>query len=50
MNIYFRKLGINPENIYRIPTEFKDPNVAAKEYEKTLRKVFHIKNNAFPSI
>ena len=44
----FSKVPINPENIYRIPTEFNDPKDAARAYEKTLRKVFHIKDNAFP--
>src|SRR5580658_3539875 len=44
----FSKVPINPDNIYRIPTEFSDPKDAAKDYEQTLRKVFHIQNNAFP--
>jgi 6-phosphogluconolactonase len=44
----FSKVAVNPENVYRIPTEFHDPNDAAKHYEQTLRKVFHIKDNAFP--
>ena len=44
----FSKVPVNPENIYRIPTEFNDPKDAAKNYEQTLSKVFHIKDNAFP--
>lgn len=44
----FSKVPVLKENIYRIPTEFKDPIDAAKDYELTLRKVFHIKNNEFP--
>ena len=44
----FSKVPVNPENIYRIPTEYKDPNDAAINYEKKLREVFHIKDNAFP--
>jgi len=44
----FSKVPINPDNIYRIPTEFSDPKDAAKDYEQTLRKVFHIQDNAFP--
>jgi 6-phosphogluconolactonase len=44
----FSKLPVNPENIYRIPTEFTNPKDAAIAYETTLRKVFHIDENAFP--
>ncbi|MEO7045816.1 MAG: 6-phosphogluconolactonase, partial [Ferruginibacter sp.] len=45
----FSKVPVNAENIFRIPTEFPDPNDAAKDYEQTLRKAFHIKGNAFPA-
>ena len=44
----FSKVPVNPDNVYRIPTEFNDPDDAAKDYERTLRKVFHIEENAFP--
>lgn len=44
----FSKAPINPDNIYRIPTEFHDPTEAAKVYEQTLRKVLHISDNDFP--
>lgn len=44
----FSKVPIDPSNIYRIPTEFKDPKIAAKHYENTLRKTFHISDQAFP--
>lgn len=44
----FSKVPINPENIHRILTEFNDPKEAATAYEKTLRKVFQIKDNTFP--
>ena len=44
----FSKIPINPGNVYRIPTEFSDPKDAAKDYQQTLRKVFHLQNNAFP--
>jgi 6-phosphogluconolactonase len=44
----FSKVPVNPENVYRIPTEFNDPKDAAKDYEQTLREAFHIKDNAFP--
>jgi 6-phosphogluconolactonase len=45
----FSKAPVNPKNIYRISTEFSDPKDAAKDYEQTLRKVFHIKGNALPA-
>jgi 6-phosphogluconolactonase len=44
----FSKLPINPENIYRIPTEFSDPKEAARKYEQTVRAAFHIKDPHFP--
>lgn len=44
----FSKVPVNPDNIYPIPTEFNDPNDAAKNYEQTLRKAFQIKDNALP--
>lgn len=45
----FSKVPISPDNIYRIPTEYTDPNEAAHDYEKTLRKAFQIKDNGYPS-
>jgi 6-phosphogluconolactonase len=44
----FSKVAIHPEQIYRIPTELSDPNEAAKDYQQTLRKVFHLSESAFP--
>lgn len=44
----FSKVLVLTKNIYRIPTEFKDPIDAAKDYELTLRKVFHLQDNEFP--
>ncbi len=44
----FSKLSINPKNIYPIPTEFNDPNEAARVYEQTIRDAFHLKNNSTP--
>jgi 6-phosphogluconolactonase len=44
----FSKVPVNKDNIFRIPTEFTDPNDAAKYYEKTLRNAFNIKDKAFP--
>ena len=36
------------ENIHRIPTEFAAPELAAVDYESTLRKVFNIADKAIP--
>ncbi len=44
----FSQVPVLMENVYRIPTEPDNPMVAAKQYEDTLRKTFHIKENAFP--
>lgn len=44
----FSKVPVLTENIYRMTTKFKDPIDAAKDYEFTLRKVFHLENNEFP--
>jgi len=44
----FSKIPINPENVYRIPTELSDPKKAAQNYEATLRKIFRIKDDDFP--
>lgn len=45
----FSKVPILDENIYRVPTEFKEPEQAARDYEATIKKVFHIKEKEFPS-
>lgn len=44
----FSKLPVNPDNIFRIPTEYNDPFEAAHIYEATLRHVFHLNNNEIP--
>jgi 6-phosphogluconolactonase len=44
----FSKVPISLEHIFRISTDFKNPESAAKDYEKTLRKAFHIHNDALP--
>jgi 6-phosphogluconolactonase len=44
----FSKVAVPPENIHRMPTEFPEPHNAAKDYESTLRKFFHIHANEFP--
>lgn len=38
-NLYlFSKVPVNSNNVYRIPTECKDPKEAARSYEDTLKK------------
>lgn len=44
----FSKVPVLTENIFRIPTEPSDPIDAAKDYEFTLRQIFHLNNNEFP--
>lgn len=44
----FSKVPIRAENIYQIPTVFTDPSDAAKDYELTIRTVFHLQDNEFP--
>src|SRR6185312_15296672 len=44
----FSKVPINPQNIYRIPTEFNDPHDAAKEYEKIIRRIIPVNDNQLP--
>ncbi|HEV2523587.1 MAG TPA: 6-phosphogluconolactonase [Gammaproteobacteria bacterium] len=44
----FSKVPIRAENIYQIPTVFRDPSDAAKDYELTIRTVFHLQDNEFP--
>jgi 6-phosphogluconolactonase len=45
----FSKVSILKENIYRMKTDFKDPQDAARDYETTIRQFFHIKENEFPT-
>lgn len=44
----FSKISVPAENIYRIPTEFKDPKIAAEKYEMTICTAFNLKKNEFP--
>ncbi len=41
----FSKAPINPESIYRIPTEFEQPDAAASAYDSLLRKVLRLADN-----
>lgn len=45
---FLTKVPIPQENIHPIPTEFEDFDSAARQYEKTLRSVFHIKSGQLP--
>jgi 6-phosphogluconolactonase len=45
----FSKVPILAKNIYPILTSFSDPQEAAEDYEFTLRTVFHVKKNEFPT-
>lgn len=44
----FSKVCVNPQNIHRIFTEFKNPHDAARDYEETLRTIFHSHTHEFP--
>ena len=45
----FSKVSVNPENIYRIPTEFNDPNLAAKAYETIIRDALDLSIHGYPT-
>jgi 6-phosphogluconolactonase len=42
------KVPVPPQNIFRILTEAKDPELAAKQYEQTLIKFFGLNAGQFP--
>ena len=42
------KVPVPPENIFRVPTETQDTDLAAAQYEQTLKKFFHLKEGEFP--
>lgn len=44
----FSKVPVLRKNIYPIPTQFSDPQEAARAYESTLEKCFHLKANKLP--
>ena len=48
VDTFLSKVPISRDNVYRIFTEYRDINLAAKEYEKTIRIVFHLKQNEIP--
>jgi len=45
---FLTKVPIPKENIHPISTNFEDFDCAARQYEKTLRSVFHIKSGQLP--
>ena len=45
---FLAKVPIPRDNVFRIFTEYKDINLAAKEYEKIIRVVFRLKQNEIP--
>ena len=45
---FLDKFDIPPDNIHRIPTEYDDIKVAARNYETTLRDVFGLQQNEIP--
>lgn len=45
----FSKVDIPAENIYPIPTELASAEASAKQYEKTLRELFHLQEFQWPA-
>ncbi len=45
---FLSKVAIPQNNIHRIPTEYADFHVAARQYEKTIRDVFKLGENDIP--
>ena len=45
---FLSKVSIPQNNIHRIPTEYGDFHVAARQYEKTIRDVFNLEENEIP--
>jgi 6-phosphogluconolactonase len=46
---FLTKIPIPKDNIHPIPTEFEDSDSAARQYEDTIRNVFHIKPGQLPN-
>ncbi|MCJ7728695.1 MAG: 6-phosphogluconolactonase [Sedimentisphaerales bacterium] len=45
---FLMNVPIPKENVHPIPTDQEDFNAAARQYEKTIRSVFHIKSGRLP--
>jgi 6-phosphogluconolactonase len=48
IDTFLAKIPIPEKNIHPIPTDDEDFDSAARQYEKTLRNVFHIKSGQLP--
>jgi 6-phosphogluconolactonase len=48
IDTFMAKIPIPQKNVHPIPTDFEDFNSAARQYEKTIRNVFHIKSGKLP--
>jgi 6-phosphogluconolactonase len=48
IDTFLTKIPIPEKNIHPIPTDDEDFDSAARQYEKTLRSVFHIKSGQLP--
>jgi 6-phosphogluconolactonase len=48
VDTFINKVAIPPDNIHRIPTEFNDIKVAARQYEETIREIFELSKNQIP--
>jgi len=48
VDTFLTKVSIPEQNIHRIPTEHSDFNVAAQQYEETIREVFGLEENQIP--
>jgi 6-phosphogluconolactonase len=48
IDTFLTKVPIPQENIHPITTEFENFDSAARQYEKTIRNVFHIKSGKLP--
>ncbi|MHC4567017.1 MAG: 6-phosphogluconolactonase, partial [Planctomycetota bacterium] len=45
---FLARVDIPPENVHRIPTEYEDFRAAAHSYERTIRKVFRLREGQLP--
>ncbi|MHC4076434.1 MAG: 6-phosphogluconolactonase, partial [Planctomycetota bacterium] len=45
---FLGKVAIPQENVHRIPTEYNDFRMAAQDYEKMIRDVFHLEAGELP--
>ena len=48
VDTFLPKVAIPEDNVHRIPTDFDDFNIAAQNYEETIRKVFSLDSRGVP--